>query len=143
MLNAVTTEAALPSAPLHRPRGAVAAYRSMIRGTEDPREIEYRVLARATGLLESAARPGAGPAELPTAVHENRMLWTAFAADLAAEGNGCDDRMKARLLSLAGWVFAESDRVLWARQSPAALCDVNRAVMAGLRAREETAREPG
>lgn len=143
MLNAVMTEVTLPPAPVHRPRGAVAAYRSMIRGTEDPREIEYRVLARATGLLESASRPGAGPAELPTAVHENRMLWTAFAADLAEEGNGCDEKLKARLLSLARWVFAESDRVLRARQSPTALCDVNRALMAGLRPREEPAGESG
>lgn len=121
-----------PAPPLHRPRGAATAYGSVIRGTEDPREIEYRVLARATALLEAAALPAAGPASLPAAIHENRMVWTAFATDLASEENGWDLVLKARLLSLTRWVFAESERVLRDGRSPRALCDVNRAVMAGL-----------
>lgn len=120
-------------APLHRPRGAATAYGSVIRGTEDPRDIEYRVLARAAALLEEAARPGAGPAALPAAIHENRMVWATFAADLSDPSNSLDDVMKARLISLARWVFAESDRVLRERRSPQALCDVNRVVMAGLK----------
>lgn len=120
-------------APLHRPRGAATAYGSVIRGTEDPRDIEYRVLARAAAMLEEACQPGAGPAALPAAIHENRMVWTTFAADLADQNNSLDDVMKARLISLARWVFAESDRVLRERRSPQALCDVNRVVMAGLK----------
>ncbi len=135
-------DGALP-APLHRPRGAATAYGSVIRGTEDPRDIEYRVLARATSLLETAQRPGAGPAALPEAIHENRMVWTAFAADLAAEDNGWDLATKGRLLSLARWVFAESQRVLREGRSPQALCDVNRAVMAGLRPATAQAAETG
>lgn len=121
-------------APLLRPRGIAAAYGSAIRQTEDPREIEYRVLARATALLESASAEDAGPSLLPSAVHENRMVWTAFAADLAGEGNSLAETARARLISLARWIFAESDRVLRERKSPLALIDVNRAVMAGLRA---------
>ncbi|MFZ6765330.1 MULTISPECIES: flagellar biosynthesis regulator FlaF [Acetobacterales] len=123
----------LRPAPLLRPRGIAAAYGSAIRQTEDPREIEYRVLARATALLEAAADPAAGPAALPSALHENRMVWIAFAADLAAEGNAFADTVKARLISLARWVLAESDRVARESKAPAALIDVNRAVMAGLR----------
>ncbi|WP_083747422.1 flagellar biosynthesis regulator FlaF [Teichococcus deserti] len=123
----------LPPAPLHRPRGAATAYGSVIRGTEDPRDIEYRVLARATALLEAASLAEAGPAELPAALHENRMVWTAFATDLASDENGWDMVLKARLLSLTRWVFAESERVLREGRSPRALCDVNRAVMAGLK----------
>lgn len=125
-------ESASP-APLHRPRGAAAAYGSVIRGTEDPRDIEYRVLARVTALLGEAELPGAGPAAMAAAIHENRMVWTAFAADLADESNGWDVVLRARLLSLARWVFAESDRVVRERRSTRALCDVNRAVMAGLK----------
>ncbi|WP_419900188.1 flagellar biosynthesis regulator FlaF [Roseomonas sp. USHLN139] len=123
----------LPMGPLHRPRGAATAYGSVIRGTENPRDIEYRVLARATALLEATGLAEAGPADLPAAIHENRMVWTAFAADLASEENGWDLVLKARLLSLTRWVFAESDRVLRDGRSPRALCDVNRAVMAGLK----------
>lgn len=123
----------LSPAPVMRPRGIASAYSSVIRGTEDPREIEYRVLARATALLESASLPHAGPADLPTAIHENRMVWTAFAADLAAPENGWEAAMKARLLSLARWIFAESDRVIRENKPLQALIDVNRAVMAGLK----------
>jgi flagellar biosynthesis regulator FlaF len=122
-----------PPAPLHRPRGAAAAYGSVIRRTEDPRDIEYRVLARAVSLLDAAAAPGAGPAAMPGAVHENRMVWSAFAADLASEENAWDEVLRARLLSLACWVFAESDRVLRGGRGAQALIDVNRAVMAGLK----------
>jgi flagellar biosynthesis regulator FlaF len=118
--------------PLRRTQGAAAAYGAMIRGTEDPREIEYRVLARATALLDQASRADAGPAELPTAIHENRMVWIAFTADLAGDENSFDNALKARLVSLARWVFTESERVLRARQGVQALIDVNRAVMAGL-----------
>ncbi|MBC9179856.1 flagellar biosynthesis regulator FlaF [Pseudoroseomonas ludipueritiae] len=122
----------LPAAPLQRPTGAMTAYGAVIRETENPRAIEYRVLARAAAMLELAALPSAGPADLPAAVHENRMVWTAFAADLAGDGNSCEDMLRVRLLSLARWVFAESDRVLRERKSPQALIDVNRAVMLGL-----------
>jgi flagellar biosynthesis regulator FlaF len=122
----------LPAAPLQRPMGAMTAYGTVIRETEHPRTIEYRVLARAAAALELASLPNAGPADLPAAIHENRMVWTAFAADLAEDGNICEATLRARLLSLARWVFAESDRVLRARKSPQALIDVNRAVMLGL-----------
>jgi flagellar biosynthesis regulator FlaF len=122
----------LPAATLQRPTGALTAYGAVIRETEHPRTIEYRVLARAAGMLEMASLPGAGPADLAAAIHDNRMVWTAFATDLAEDGNSCETMLRARLLSLARWVFAESDRVLRARKNPQALIDVNRAVMLGL-----------
>jgi flagellar biosynthesis regulator FlaF len=132
MQNALLTSSAV-LAPLSRPQGAAAAYGSVIRGTEDPRDIEYRVLARAAVLLDSALQDDAGPAALPAAIHENRLVWIAFAADLVDQNNSFDDALKARLLSLARWVFVESDRVLRDGRSPQALADVNRVVMAGLR----------
>ncbi len=117
--------------PLQRPAGAMTAYGAVIRTTEDPRTIEYRLLARANLALE-AAQAAASPAALPAAIHDNRMVWTAFAADLAEDGNDFEESLRARLLSLARWVFAESDRVLRDRKNPQALIDVNRAVMLGL-----------
>jgi flagellar biosynthesis regulator FlaF len=138
MLSVATLSA--PHAPLQRPTGALAAYGAVIRSTEDPRTIEYRVLARAASMLELAALPGAGPADLPSAIHENRLVWTAFAADLIDEENACENSLRAGLLSLTRWVFAESDRVLRARKNPQALIDVNRAVMLGLQ--PDTAAQP-
>lgn len=130
MLSATTDN--ILHAPTQRPSGAMAAYGAVIRTTESPRAIEYHILARTTLMLERAAAEGAGPSAMPTAVHENRMIWTAFAADLADDGNLWDITLRARLLSLARWVFAESDRVLRDRKTPEALIDVNRAVMTGL-----------
>jgi flagellar biosynthesis regulator FlaF len=119
-------------APLQRPSGALGAYGAVIRTTENPRSIEYHVLARAASMLEQACSPDSGPAAMPTAIHENRMVWTAFAADLADEGNAWDETLRARMISLARWVFAEGDRVLRDKKSAQALIDVNRAVMLGL-----------
>lgn len=123
-------------------RGAAAAYGSVIRGTDTPRDIEYRVLARATAQLAAGTAPGVGPAALAEAVHDNRMIWTAFAADLAEAGNAWDDQGKARLISLAGWVIAESDRVLTQGRSPADLIEINRTVMLGLRPATPIKAEP-
>lgn len=123
-------------------RGAAAAYGSVIRDTDTPRDIEYRVLARATARLAAGTAPDAGPALLAEAVHDNRMVWTAFATDLADPANAWDDQGKARLISLAGWVFAESDRVLKQGRSPADLIEINRTVMQGLRPATPTEAEP-
>ena len=125
-----------------RPRGAAAAYGSVIRDTDTPRDIEYRVLAHATAQLAAGSTPGAGPAALAEAVHDNRMVWTAFATDLADPANAWDDQGKARLLSLAGWVIAESDRVLNQGRSPADLIEINRTVMQGLRPATPAVAEP-
>ena len=130
MLSAITDN--ILHAPPQRPSGALATYGAVIRSTENPRTIEYRVLARMTSMLERAAAPSAGPAAMPTAIHENRMVWTAFATDLADDSNAWDMALRARLISLARWVFAESDRVLREKKGPQALIDVNRAVMTGL-----------
>ncbi|MCQ4159940.1 flagellar biosynthesis regulator FlaF [Roseomonas sp. GC11] len=119
--------------PLQRPRGAAQAYGSVIRGTEDQRDIEYRVLARVTARLEAAMAADAGPAAIPHAIHENRMVWITFASDLASSENTLDEAIKARLLSLAHWVMGESDRVLRQGGTVQALCDVNRAIMSGLK----------
>ena len=126
-------------APALRPNGAAAAYGAVIRGTETPRDIEYRVLARVCGLLQDARLPSAGPAVLPEAIHETRVVWTAFLADLASPGNQWDDQGKARLISLARWVLNEADRVLRDRLSLDALIDVNQAVMRGLQPRTQPA----
>jgi flagellar biosynthesis regulator FlaF len=120
--------------------GAAAAYGSVIRETDSPRDIEYRVLARATEQLSRAT--GATPSALAEAVHDNRTIWMAFATDLAHPDNAWHDEGKARMISLAGWVIAESERVMAGARSPDALIDINRAVMLGLRPETRTAPEP-
>ena len=119
--------------PVSRPHRAATAYGAVIRQTESPRDIEYRVLNNVTALLLEACRPDADPAALPRAIHENYRVWSAFAVDLAAAGNAWDDVGKARLFSLARWVILEGDRVMRERAAPNALIDVNTLIMQGLK----------
>lgn len=102
-----------------------------------PRDIEYDVLARITSALAAASRdngPGAVPAMF-AALHENRRLWTAFAADLAHPDNGFAPDLRARLFYLAEFTIRHSDRVVSGEADPAVLVEINTAVMRGLTGR--------
>jgi flagellar protein FlaF len=112
--------------------GAASAYGQIIRRTENPREIEYRVFAQATAALEAAAAPGAGPTDRISALHGNRELWTTLACDLVAETNGLPEALRANLLSLAIWVNGETTRALREGAPLQDLVETNRAMMLGL-----------
>jgi flagellar protein FlaF len=120
-------------APAMRLNGAAAAYGAVIRGTAPPRDIEYRVLARLIAMLKQASSPGAGPAAMHEALHETRMVWTAFLMDLASPGNRWDDVGKARLISLARWLINETDRVQRGASQPDSLITVMQPVADGLK----------
>lgn len=127
-----TLEARMP-APALRLNGAAAAYGAVIRGTAPPRDIEYRVLARLVALLKDADAPGSGPAALHEALHEMRLVWTAFLIDLASPGNRWDDAGKARLISLGRWVLNETDRVQRGQSPLDHLIAVNHSIAEGLK----------
>jgi flagellar protein FlaF len=124
-----TTEAAL----LAIPNGAAAAYGSVIRTTENPRDIEYRVFEKVTSALELALVPGAHFTQRIQAVHDNRALWQALACDLADDNNAFPQDLRARLVSLAIWVTRESSLVNDDDAPLRAMIDVNRCIMQGLR----------
>lgn len=120
---------------------ATVAYADARDAVVTPRQAEYRIFARVTHRLSAAA--DAAEAEgtaralafprLAEAVNDNRRLWAALAADLAAPRNGLPEGLRAQLLSLALFTLAHSDRVLARSASARALVDVNTAVMRGLR----------
>lgn len=123
--------------------GAASAYGRIIRRTESPREIEYRVFAERTAALEAANRPDAPFVERIPALQDNRGFWDSLAIDLASEGNALPDALRAHLLGLAIWVHRETGRIL--RQPAASLDDlieINRIVMQGLRPPAEGAPSP-
>lgn len=119
--------------PLAAAGGAASAYGAVIRHTEDPRDIEYRVFEQITSALEAAALVEAHFTARIQAVHRNRELWQTLASDLADAQNALPDETRAGLLSLAIWVTRETDRVMHHGASLDDLIDINRSIMQGLR----------
>lgn len=123
---------------------ATAGYADAGDAVITPRQAEYRVFARVThrlaAALAAAAPAGAAPAartaafaRMAEAVNDNRRLWAALAADLAAPRNGLPDSLRAQLISLAAFTLAQSDRVLNGAGTADPLVEINRSVMRGLR----------
>jgi flagellar protein FlaF len=64
----------------------------------------------------------------------NRRVWSAFAADCGAEGNGLPDSLRAGIISLSLFVSKHSSAVLRDGADMEPLIDINRTVMQGLEA---------
>ncbi|MEX0643881.1 MAG: flagellar biosynthesis regulator FlaF [Parvularculaceae bacterium] len=112
------------------------AYRKAAAANAAPRETEYRAFAEATRRLMSAAEMGRADLKaLIEAVHLNRELWGALAADCANDRNALPSDTRARIIALARWVSLYSSEVMQRRESLEPLIDVNRIIMEGLAAR--------
>ncbi|MCB1397777.1 MAG: flagellar biosynthesis regulator FlaF [Rhodobacteraceae bacterium] len=114
---------------------AKTTYANHAQTLKTPRDIEYDLLARITGRIQAQlphAR-GRAPAALIAALHDNRRLWTAFAADLASAGNAFPDDLRARLFFLAEFTAQHTEKVLAGVATADALAEINTAVMRGLR----------
>jgi len=112
--------------------GVAGAYGAVIRQTESPRDIEFRVFELATTALSAADRPDVPVGERTTALHRNRELWQTLAVDLADANNALPDHLRADLLSLAIWVTRETSGAMRGG-SLDSLIAVNRRIMQGLR----------
>ena len=123
----------LPSA--HLP-GAIdqarQAYGASASGLRTGRQAEHQVLSTVTARLSAAAARPADHARRAGALHDNRRLWTRFAADVAEAGNGLPTELRARLFYLAEFTDHHSRRVLRGEADLQPLIDVNTAVMRGL-----------
>lgn len=130
---------------------SIKAYTRTLRNTEEPRDIERRLLARATAGLHphQEAFDAAGRVEraallteeLRAALWENQRVWMALRTDLALPANGLAPDLRAGLLSLSIWVSNHTQSVLGGRGTLAPLVEVNRNIIAGLSAAPE-ARSP-
>ena len=98
----------------------------------DPRRAEALILSKLAAGMIRASAPGNGFATLAAAVHDNRQFWRLASHDLAQDGNRLPAKLRAQLLSLAGFVERETGRVLAAGTTPAALIEINRALARGL-----------
>ena len=113
---------------------APIAYARREAPTRSLRAIEYDLLAQATQRLRLAA--GKRDTDFPALVRalaENQNLWLTLASDVALPGNGLPAPLRAQLFNLYEFTVAHSRSVLQDGASVEVLCDINTAVMRGLR----------
>lgn len=121
------------------PAGASSIYGKIMRETESPREIEYRVFEQITAALEAAEHPDTHFTARIAALHRNRELWMTLSCDLSNEDNELPAALRANLISLGIWVMNETNRLMRDRASLGDLIEVNRSIMRGLTATSEGA----
>lgn len=105
--------------------------------TRTTKSIEYDAIARITCRLRDAALAGkAGFPALAEALHDNRRLWTIFAAEVADRANPLPQALKAQLFYLAEFTERHSRSVLAGTAQVTPLLEINAAVLRGLRGEE-------
>jgi len=68
------------------------------------------------------------------AMHENRKLWTALAADVASSDNGLTQELRARIFYLAEFTVEHTRKVLRNKATAVPLLEINSAILGGLQA---------
>jgi flagellar biosynthesis activator protein FlaF len=110
------------------------AYAQPAAPTRTPRAAEYEVIARITQRLSAAsARRKDNFPGLIAALAENEQLWTTLAADVASDGNGLPQALRAKLFYLYRFTAEHSRKVRLGAASPDVLVEINTAVLRGLR----------
>ena len=100
---------------------------------QTPRAIEARVMTQITARL---ARKTADFPTLAKAVHDNRMMWSALAIDVADAGNTLPASVRAQIFYLAEFTDLHSRKFLRGEADLSALIDINTAVIRGLNTSE-------
>ena len=113
---------------------SLAAYQSVRKLSEAPRDTEHRLMGQITGEMIVARDAHRGGAALAETLHRNREMWNLFSADCAATGNGLPGELRASIISIALWVDRYSSEVMAGREQIDDLIDVNRTIMEGLAA---------
>ncbi|MEM9755200.1 MAG: flagellar biosynthesis regulator FlaF [Pseudomonadota bacterium] len=116
---------------------AQAAYAQPASPVRTDRGTEHAAFERVTALLARANAPGAAFALRADAVHRNRQLWTALAADALDPGNALPDGLRAQIVYLQEFTARQSRAALNGGDL-GALIDINTAVMRGLRGEAST-----
>jgi flagellar protein FlaF len=108
-------------------------YKSVQTNKDDPRDLEYRLLAQVTGALIQVRDNNLGAKERVAAAKWNRDIWSALRQDLMNENNQLPKELRASLVSISLWIEKEALRVMEGSGDINAMIDVNRNIMAGLK----------
>jgi flagellar protein FlaF len=110
------------------------AYAQPETSVRTPRAAEYDVIARVTRRLSAAA--ARRKEDYPTfamALSDNERLWSTLAADVATDGNGLPQALRARLFYLFRFTAEHSRKIRSGDATPEVLVEINTAVLRGLR----------
>ena len=120
-----------------------SAYKTTQNSTENPRDIEYRLLAQVTrSLIDARENPKEFNKKIE-AVLWNRDVWSALRVDLSDNDNQLPKQLRASLISISIWVEKETFALLDGRGDLDAIIDINRNIMAGLKPDNGELQEPG
>jgi flagellar protein FlaF len=111
----------------------LTAYQSARSRAETPRAAEFRLMSQITGEMMDAETAGLKGAMLMHPLHRNREMWSAFATDCGATGNGLPNELRAQIISLGLWVERFTSDVVAGREPIGELISLNRTIMEGLR----------
>jgi len=87
-----------------------ATYEQVILSALSQREIDGLAFAKAVFGLEEASKAVDDYDAYSSALKFHQMLWTYIQADVAADGNGLPDDLKANILSLS--IFVDSQTIM-------------------------------
>ncbi len=114
---------------------AQQAYASAASPLRTSRSAEYQAFSEIIRRLGRVSDADATRfAEVASAIHDNRALWTILASDVASTDNALPDTLRAQIFYLAEFTDTHSRKVLRGEESVQALIDINTAVMRGLAA---------
>jgi flagellar biosynthesis activator protein FlaF len=111
----------------------LTAYQNARSRAETPRAAEFRLMSQITGEMMDAETSGLKGAMLMQPLHRNREMWSAFATDCGATGNGLPNELRAQIISLGLWVERFTSDVVAGREPIGELISLNRTIMEGLR----------
>jgi len=111
----------------------LTAYQNARSRAETPRAAEFRLMSQITGEMMDAETAGLKGAMLMQPLHRNREMWSAFATDCGATGNGLPNELRAQIISLGLWVERFTSDVVAGREPIGELIALNRTIMEGLR----------
>src|SRR3954466_11668126 len=104
------------------------AYQAARSRAETPRSAEFRLMSQITGEMMDAETAGLRGAMLMPSLHRNREMWSVFATDCGARGNGLPDALRAQIISLGLWVERFTSDVVSGREQIAELISLNRTI---------------
>jgi len=121
---------------------SLQAYQRAAEQAEGPKQTEFRLFGVVTrALMDAAQKDATEVGGRMRALHWNRRLWTALAADCANPQNQLPMDLRANIISLSIWVDKYTSKVMREHDPIQPLIDINRIIMQGLSGQTQSARE--
>ena len=96
------------------------------------RSTEFEVLARITHRIKAAILKDDFNS-LVSALQENRLLWNAFAADVATPDNKLDKDIRAQIFYLAEFTGIQTQKILSGKANAKSLLEINAIILSGMK----------